>query len=129
MVEAPLEIKLRSKSKLLSITYSAGTIRPSRFPSERQVVIGNATVHESHALMVFRGLHFCKKCGSYAVKKLENLARPCDPAGDSPEDAMRKKNAVRAILQGKLPRGLRCYPLSATKLHQLQLKLLEDGAM
>ena len=113
--------------KLLTITYSAGTVRPSRIPLGKQVVIGNATVHTSHELMVFRGLQFCKKCGSYAVKKLENLARTCDPAGDSPEDAMRKKNAVKAILQGKLPRGLKQYPNSATKLQQLQLKLLEDG--
>ena len=100
-------------------TYAAGTIRPTRIPNDKQIMVGNAVIHSSHQVMLYRGLYFCRHCASWAIKKLENLASPCDPSGRGPEDAMRKGKAVLQLLRGKLPRGCAAFPNSTPKLLEL----------
>ena len=97
---------------ILASTYSAGTVRPTRIPTGRTIRIGKAEIHPSHRIMVFKGLHFCRDCACYAVKKLENLAIPCVPVGKTAEATRRKKLAVVSLLQGKLPRGISQWPNS-----------------
>ena len=106
---------------MLQATYTAGTVRPTRIPPERAIRVGNATIHPTHIIFIFRGLYFCRNCSCFAIKKLENLARPCDPAGKGPGDAKRKRLAAIALLQGKLPRGVHQWPNSSDHL------LLLDG--
>ena len=101
--------------RILQATYTAGTLRPTRIPQDREIRVGNATIHPTHAVMVFRGLYFCRSCSCFAIKKLEKLAKPCNPAGKGPEDAKRKRLAVVALLQGKLPRGVNQWPNSTQR--------------
>ena len=96
--------------RLLIATYTAGTIRPTRIPQNRSIRVGKATIHPTHTIFVYKGLYFCRACACYAVKKLEKLATPCDPAGRGPEAAKQKRLAVLALLQGKLPKGVSQWP-------------------
>ena len=102
------------------VTYTAGTVRPTRFPAGSKVKVGNAETHPSHKLCVHKGLFFCRECACYATKKLENLAKPCDPTkGKGLDAANRKRSAAISLLQGKLPRGVAAFPNSAEKILQL----------
>ena len=106
--------------RMLMVTYTAGTVRPTRFPAGSKVKVGNAETHPSHKLCVHKGLFFCRECACYATKKLENLAKPCDPTrGKGLDAANRKRSAAISLLQGKLPRGVAAFPNSAEKFLQL----------
>ena len=106
--------------RLLNATYTAGTIRPSRIPPGRNVQIGNTLIHPTHNIMVYRGLHFCKVCSCYASKRLLSLAVACEPP-KSPQDAERRRKAVLALLQGKLPRGVPAFPNSVEKFIDFEM--------
>ena len=104
---------------ILSASYSAGTVRPTRIPPGRVIQIGRQTVHDSHEILIFKGLHFCKKCACYAVKRCLNLAKECEPQGKSPEHTQRIRQAVVSLLQGKLPRGVTEHPNHSTRFLHL----------
>ena len=106
--------------RILQATYTAGTIRPTRVPQSSEIRVGNASIHPTHTIMVFKGLYFCRSCSCYAIKKLEKLARPCDPAGKGPDDALRKRMTVLDFLQGKLPRGVNQWPNSTQRFFTLE---------
>ena len=100
----------------LASTYVAGAVKPSRLPSDAILKIGKQQVHPSHTIMVFKGLHFCRRCASWASKRLLNLSRPCDPAGRSSEEAHRIRLRAQSLLQGQLPRGLTYWPNDAARV-------------
>ena len=114
-----------SPNRILQATYTAGTVRPSRIPPNQAVRVGHRTVHPSHDLMVHQGLHFCRKCGAFASKRLLSLAEQCDPTGKSPQDAERKRKAVISLLRGELPRGVKAFPNSSAKLQSQSSLLLQ----
>ena len=104
---------------VLSSSYTAGAVRPTKIPSDRTIQVGHQVVHSSHEIYIFKGMHFCKKCGNYAVKRLLNLAKECEPRGKTPEHTARIRSAVVSLLQGKLPRGVSEHPNNSTRLLQL----------
>ena len=97
-------------NRVLASSYNAGAVRPTRLPHGQPLYIGNGQIHESHVIMVHRGLYFCRKCASWAAKKLQNLSTQCEPTGKKPGDADRIRKLVVSLLQGKLPRGLKSFP-------------------
>ena len=107
-------------NRILNATYTAGTIRPSRIPPGQDIQIGNAFIHSTHQIMVYRGLHFCKVCACYASKRLLSLAVACEPP-KGPQDAERRRKAVLALLQGKLPRGVPASPNSVENLINFEM--------
>ena len=108
-------------NNILRATYTAGTVRPSRVPDGQRIQVGHREVHSSHAVMVHKGLHFCRKCGVYAAKRLLSLAGPCNPTGKNQQETERKRKAVISLLQGNLPRGVPRFPGETNKQHYLEL--------
>ena len=104
---------------IMSSLYKAGAVRPTRMPRDRAIQVGRQVVHDSHEILIFKGLHFCKRCGCYGVKRLLSLAQPCEPAGKTPEHTQRIRNAVLLLLQGKLPRGVAEHPNHPTRFLHL----------
>ena len=70
--------------------------------------------------MVHKGLYFCKRCGAFGSRKLQNLAKVCDPVGRDANDTERKRKLVIDHLQGKLPKGFNAFPNAAAKLLELE---------
>ena len=68
-----------------------------------QVVVGGNQLHETHALMVCRGVFFCRKCGYYSGVKPQKWVGPCCPgAGGS--------KSLKRLLAMELPSGLARWP-------------------
>ena len=104
---------------ILSSSYKVGAVRPTRMPRDRVIRVGRQLVHDSHETFIFKGLHFCKKCGCYGVKRLLSLAKPCGPFRKTPEHTQRIRSVVLLLLQGKLPRGVTEHPNHATRFLHL----------
>ena len=66
--------------------------------------IGNQTSHSSHELFSYRGLMYCKQCGSYGVKKFSNLNRQCEAPTVS------GLRVLKCIDNGVLPSGITGWP-------------------
>ena len=84
---------------------TVGTTKPTVVPPGKQVRVGNAKLHSTHALKVYRGLYFCAKCGYHASAKAQYLSKPCDP-----HDSNVAMQRVIRLHAGKLPSGLKAWP-------------------
>ena len=82
-----------------------GTRRPTRVPAGQVIRINQREIHDSHRVMIFKGLYFCNQCGYYGSRHLQKLAAPCLGMKDA-----RTRNRVLKLLQGKLPSGLEAFP-------------------
>ena len=54
-----------------------GLSRPCSLPDGASVYAGRHLLHQSHVMVVFRGLYYCKHCGYYASSAPERLKAPC----------------------------------------------------
>ena len=77
--------------------------KPSNI-DKAQVHLGNLNIHSSHKKRIHRGLVFCRRCGSRAGTKIQNLAAPCRPPGKYGRDSL------NAILNDRLPPNLTSWP-------------------
>ena len=73
-----------------------GFLRP------RQLRVRRRDLHSSHAVLLYRGLWFCTKCGAYtagadAIGTVRNLCRPCRPGGRGGQVRLRR------IVRGRHP--------------------------
>ena len=76
---------------------------PICFPN--QVHLGNRISHVSHSLCSYRGLIYCKTCGSRTGNnQLRNLGAQCEPPGTA------GAKLLRAINAGKMPHGVIVWP-------------------
>ena len=79
--------------------------RPIPLPYEA-IHIGNRNVHSSHNLNQYRGLVYCSKCGCRSEGSvLKKLSQPCQPPTKS-----YGAPAVKALLNGKKPPGMKVWP-------------------
>ena len=103
---------------VLSQTMRFAAIRPTVVPRGTRVVIGRATVHESHELHVYRGLYYCRLCGYHGSAKMQKLVATCTRlSGRAAIDR------VLALKRGRLPSGLREWP---NEKKPTPLELLQD---
>ena len=58
------------------------------------ISINGVAIHVSHHTRWYRGLYYCGLCGSYAVTRVEGLARrcPCKPPNPSTAGRLRRIN-------------------------------------
>jgi len=67
--------------------------------------IGKTSTHQSHKLRIYKGLIFCKNCGSYTQGQLlKALSQPCE------EGRAHGKSAKKRIYEGNKPYGLKQWP-------------------
>ena len=113
------------KEAALWLTTSCSAIgtcsdRPTHLPlSVRQ--LGNNIAHHSHSFFIFRGLHFCSKCGGTGAFKFHKLANICSPVTD--------RHSRGAVTIDRLSRGLLPNMMSEwpdERLQKSELKTLSD---
>ena len=67
--------------------------------------IGKTSTHQSHKLRIYKGLIFCKNCGSYTQGQLlKSLSQPCE------EGRAHGRSAKKRIYEGNKPYGLKQWP-------------------
>ena len=116
----------KSASLWLATSCSAiGTCsdRPTHLPlSVRQ--LGNNIAHHSNSLFIFRGLHFCSKCGGTGAFKFHKLANRCIPVTDK---LSRGAVTIDRISRGLLPNMMSEWPDERLQnLKRSEFKTLSD---
>ena len=77
--------------------------RPIHLPYEL-IHIGNRVVHHTHELMSFKGLVYCKRCGTRGTNQLRKLAVECEPP------TQYGKQSLAKLAGGKLPPNMTRWP-------------------
>jgi hypothetical protein len=85
-------------------TPSPNTNRPSHFPTNKVLHVGNRYTHLSHRLDTHRGLVYCRKCGCRATNQVRLMGKRCSPPGRN------GKATLKAILSDRLPPGMTEWP-------------------
>jgi len=80
------------------------TNRPSHYPANKILHVGNRYTHPSHKIKNHRGLVYCAKCGCRATNQMRLMGNRCAPPG------VHGKASLKAILADKLPPGLVEWP-------------------
>ena len=75
------------------------TNRPSHYPANKILHVGNRYTHPSHKIKNHRGLVYCAKCGCRATNHMRLMGNGCAPPG------VHGKASLKAILADKLPPG------------------------
>jgi len=70
-----------------------------------KVVVGGNQLHETHSLMVCKGVFFCRKCGYYSGVMPQKLVSPCSPGAGGPK-------SLKRLLDMQVPSGLANWPLA-----------------
>ena len=83
--------------------------------------LGNNIAHHSHSLFIFRGLHFCSKCGGTGAFKFHKLANRCSPVTDK---LSRGAVTIDRLSRGLLPSMMSEWP--DERLQKSELKTLSD---
>ena len=76
-------------------------------------------VHASHNLQTYKGLKFCKACGSYFGKRIDNLAHECK------KPTLAGARNIRYIKMGKLPVGKDSWPDDDLVLYRIQQQVAD----
>ena len=74
-------------------------------PQQMTVWLGGVAVHDSHKLMVYRGLFVCRFCGAMGSSKLRLLRAPCAHAFITSG-----RRTIQRVRSGLLPWGLTHWP-------------------
>ena len=84
----------------------AGSSQDRPAPLHDEVIHrGTNTTHSTHSLQQYRGLVYCRKCGSRGgANQLRKLSRPCTPP------TAYGKQVLCAISEGRLPPNLSQWP-------------------
>jgi hypothetical protein len=78
--------------------------RPVPIPYE-ELHIGNTASHFTHSLNQYRGLIYCRKCGSRGgANQLRKLSKPCAPP------TTYGRQTLSALSEGRLPPKLKQWP-------------------
>ena len=86
--------------------------------------LGNHIAHHSHSLFIFRGLHFCSKCGGTGAFKFHKLANRCIHVTDK---LSRGAVTIDRISRGLLPNMMSEWPDERLQnLKRSELKTLSD---
>jgi hypothetical protein len=85
-------------------TPSPNTNRPSHFPTNKILHVGNRYTHLSHKLDTHRGLVYCARCGCRATNQVRLMGKRCSPPGRN------GKATLKAILSDRLPPGMTEWP-------------------
>jgi hypothetical protein len=85
-------------------TPTLSTNRPSHYPANKILHVGNRYTHPSHKIQTHRGLVYCAKCGCRATNQMRLMGNRCVPPG------LHGKASLKAILADRLPPGLDEWP-------------------
>ena len=84
--------------------------------------IGNNIIHHSHKINTFKGLVYCRRCGSRVSHKgiafIKNLVKPCAPPNGYGIDCLKR------IRMGRKPRLVSVWPCDELSL-ATQQKIVE----
>ena len=78
--------------------------KPSHYPANKILHVGNRYAHPSHKLKNHRGLVYCARCGCRATNQMRLMGNRCVPPG------VHGRASLKAILADKLPPGLVEWP-------------------